>query len=91
MALGRVASLGLTFSAVHLPTSSPLHPSEASDGSRVAASHSAFILTPPYMSPLWGGGCKAGAHGLLDIIKIYASVCKHTLLNHGVSPPRWYI
>lgn len=39
----------------------------------------------------WRAGCKAGTCSLLEIIKIYAGVCKHTLLNHGVSPPRWYI
>lgn len=90
MALGRGASLGLAFSMLRLPTSS-LHLSKAGGGSRVEASHSAFIPPPLYTSPFWGGGCKAGTQGLLEIIKIYASVCKHTLLNHGVSPPRWYI
>lgn len=39
--------------------------------------HSAFI-SPQYAFPFWGEGCKTGTHGLLEIIKIYASVCKHT-------------
>lgn len=92
IALGCVASLGLSFSELHFPTSPPLRPSKAGGGSLAEAFHAAFISPPPlYMSLFWGGGCKAGTHGLLEIIKIYASVCKHTLLNHGVSPPRWYI
>lgn len=45
-------------------------------GSPIEASHSA--PRPNHTSPFWEGGCKAGTHGLLEIIKIYASVCKHT-------------
>lgn len=75
MALGPVASLGLAFS-LGFPTSPSLHLVKAGGGSHVEASHSA----PPHthISPFWGEGCKAGTHGLLEIIKIYASVCEHT-------------
>lgn len=62
MALGRVASLGLAFSALRLPTSPSLHLSKASGGSRVEASHSAFVPPLPFPPlhpahiPVWGRG-----------------------------------
>lgn len=40
---------------------------------------SRFAFIPPLTDPPFGeGGCQAGPQGLLEIIKIYASVCKHT-------------
>ena len=51
MALGRVASLGLAFSALRLPTSPSLHLSKASSGSLVEASHSAFVPPSAFSSP----------------------------------------
>lgn len=64
MALGRVASLGLAFSALRLPTSPSLHLSKASGGSRVEASHSAFVPPQPFPPlhpahvPFWGRGMR---------------------------------
>lgn len=72
--MGHVASLGLTFSAV-FPNLFPF----ISVGVGLQWRPLALLSSPPpYRSPFWGGGCEAGAHGLLEIIKIYASVCKHT-------------
>jgi hypothetical protein len=56
---------------------SSLHLSKTGGGSRVKSS----LPSPPllYTHPPFGeGGCKAGTNSLLEIIKIYASVCKHT-------------
>lgn len=76
MALGHVASPDLTFSAVFQPLFPFISQTLAvvSDGGLLLCFHS----PPPHRSPFGGGGCKAGTRGLLEIIKIYASVCKHT-------------
>lgn len=89
MALGPVASLGLAFS-LGFPTSPSLHLAKAGSESPVEASHSAF--PPPYThtSPFGERDVRLGRMACWKSLK-YMQVSANTLLNHGVSPPRWYI
>lgn len=75
--MGPLASLGLAFSRC---VSQPLLPFSSR---KLAVGFGLRPLTLPsssltHTSSFWGEGCKTGMHGLLEIIKIYASVCKHT-------------
>lgn len=88
MALGHVASLGLTFGAVFPNLSSPSSRKSWRE-SPLEAFRFAFI-PPPTDPPFGEGGARPGRRACWKSLK-YMRVSANTLLNHGVSPPLVYL